>query len=128
VPVQVVVKTELIAREWSQRDEARVMMSLSEDCPHLMRLLGRIDLPGGRVALVFVFEEGGTLAHLVQSSMGRGYLRNPNTVRGIMVRVCDAVQSMHTAHTMHNDLNLANVLMAMDPVSRLPHVKGMRCQ
>ncbi len=119
------MKSELIAREWSQRDEARVMMSLPPECRHLMRLLGRIESPGGRIALVFSFEEGGTLAHLVQSSMGRSYLRNPQTVRAAMLCVCDAVQSMHTVRTLHGDLNLANVLLAMDPATRRPLVKGM---
>ena len=82
-------------------------------------LVGLTRLPGGRLALVRGWVEGLSLATLIERALVRrrwqGARRWNAPTRAIVARLCDAVERLHDAGLVHNDLKPDDILIRMRP-------------
>jgi len=78
-------------------------------------LIGMTRLPGGRLALVRGWVEGLSLATLIERALVRrrwqGGRRWNAPTRALVARLCDAVERVHAAGLVHNDLKPDDIII-----------------
>lgn len=110
--------SDTLAREQQLEAEAAVLEKLAGSgiAP---TLVGLERLPGGRLALVRGWVEGVSLATLIERALVRrrwqGARRWNAPTRALVARLCEAVERVHDAGFVHNDLKPDDILIWKRP-------------